>query len=206
MSSRTAFFLSLIGLLVISCAKTPSDPVIAATLSGNVPEMKRLLKAGAQPDQRDTFGNTALLYSAGADLKDSEREMLKDGRIKASGENLEILSLLIASGANPNAVGGSGYTPVIAAVFHGRMATLEKLLAAGANPNAPSNFGWTPLMYATDRCDLEMVRLLFKRGGSALVKDASGTSAESLAVMKCKAAMEIFRSASENGRQVAKAS
>ena len=55
-------------------------PLIAATKNGNVPEVIRLLKNGADPDAHDSVRNTALIFAA------------RDGR-------LEIAKGLIAHGA-----------------------------------------------------------------------------------------------------------
>lgn len=53
--------------------------------------------------------------------------------------------LLVASGADVNAVGDMGYTPLHNAAVKGRLDVINTLLALGADPRIKSEFGSTPL-------------------------------------------------------------
>ncbi len=57
---------------------------------------------------------------------------------------VEELELLVASGANINAIGDLGYTPLHYAVFMRRLDMAEKLAALGADPTIRNEFGDTP--------------------------------------------------------------
>lgn len=68
----------------------------------------------------------------------------------------------------------NGYTPLHAAVLHGRTACLPMLLAAGAAPDAVSRDCTTPLMLATLAGDTEAMQILLKAGASPDIADDRG--------------------------------
>jgi len=75
----------------------------------------------------------------------------------------EIVELLLAHGADPNAKnqkddGGSG--PLHHAAYAGHLRIVEKLLAHGADPNAKDNEMGTPLGYALEHNHPEVARIL----------------------------------------------
>ena len=89
-----------------------------------------LLSKGANPNMRDSGGNTALMLSAQLGYAEG-------------------LSLLIDRGAQVDIANGSGETPLIRAVQNRDIATVRTLLAAGANPNkADTSSGLTARQYA----------------------------------------------------------
>lgn len=114
-----------------------------------------LLKGGADPNQRGTFGNTALLCQTN-DPKGVE--------------------LLLQAGADPNAkmeVGTDlfqdGSTALMSAMNpdisgSARVQVIEALLRAGADPTAQSKYGETALMRARFRGRDEAIELLTRRG------------------------------------------
>ncbi|NNE37361.1 MAG: hypothetical protein HKN08_03570, partial [Gammaproteobacteria bacterium] len=81
---------------------------------------------------------TALMMSAGAGtgLNSSDTE---------TAEEIETASLLISLGADVNAVGHFGWTPLHLAAYHGRDTVIDMLIKNGANPNVMDEFGQTPL-------------------------------------------------------------
>ena len=89
-----------------------------------------LLSKGANPNMRDSGGNTALMLSAQLGYAEG-------------------LSLLIDRGAQIDIANSSGETPLIRAVQNRDIATVRTLLAAGANPNkADTSSGLTARQYA----------------------------------------------------------
>lgn len=70
------------------------------------------------------------------------------------------IALLVASGANVNASGDIGYTPLHSAASMGRLKVVEKLLELGASLNLQDEFGDTPLTVAQTEGHAEVVRLL----------------------------------------------
>ena len=72
--------------------------------------------------------------------------------------------VLIAAGANTNAVGDMGETPLHVAVSQDLAGVVEALLAAGANPDIRSEFGDTPRERAVARAGASA--LSFRQGGT----------------------------------------
>lgn len=89
-----------------------------------------LLAKGANPNQRDGGGNTALMLAAQLGFAEG-------------------LALLIDRRAQVDLPNSSGETPLIRAVQNRDIATVRTLLAAGANPNkADTASGLTARQYA----------------------------------------------------------
>lgn len=145
--------ISLIGFSVFGDSVNPSASVadrhpdyqiLVRSLRGDTDGVRRLLLAGVDPNTPpgpDDRGMTALMFAGwrGHD---------------------EIISLLIAAGANVNATSTSGQTSLMYAAFGGHAIAVQTLLAARANPNITSNHGESPLMVAFERGHLNIARVL----------------------------------------------
>ena len=79
-----------------------------------------MLQRGANPDMRDSSGNTALLIATQLGWTDG-------------------IQTLLARRAGVDVANSSGETPLIRAVQNRDIASVRLLLAAGANPNKPDN-------------------------------------------------------------------
>ena len=81
--------------------------------------MKLLLAAGADADERESDGDSPLLWAA------------------ACGSSAETVRLLLEAGADPNVVGDmeGKTTPLISAVGEEKLEMVKLLLDAGADPN-----------------------------------------------------------------------
>lgn len=84
---------------------------------------------------------------------DAPREIRLDTRASDGDTPLHVFAwrkdeatakLLIAAGADPNAIGDMGETPLHVAVHQGMPGLAEALLAAGASPDIVSEFEATP--------------------------------------------------------------
>lgn len=62
--------------------------------------------------------------------------------------DVETIQRLLAAGADPNQVGETGETALMAAAHQGHLAAVETLIAAGADVNAADANGWTALFKA----------------------------------------------------------
>ena len=99
----------------------------AAASQGNLAEVERLLKAGADLNAKDKSGTTPLHLAA------------------AKNSTPAVLEVLLKAGADVNAKGKDGETPLhSAAGFNPTPAVLEVLLKAGADPRAIDSDGKTP--------------------------------------------------------------
>ena len=75
---------------------------------------------------------------------------------------VEEMDLLVASGANVNAIGDMGYTPLHEAVFARRLDMAEKLAALGADPTIINDLDETPPALARSIECLEIATLYTK--------------------------------------------
>jgi ankyrin repeat protein len=92
-----------------------ATPLLFTARVGDVESARLLLEAGADPNDAQPDGVSALVLAA------------------HSG-NGGVGALLLEHGADPNAM-GSGYAPLHAAVLRSDLALVKALLARGANPN-----------------------------------------------------------------------
>ena len=93
---------------------------------GNLSEVKRLIKAGANVNAVNNFGKTVLMVAT--DIG-----------------HYEIAEVLLAAGADVNTADNHGLTALMYAVLSGNIGGAKVLLNAGANPNQINNVGGTAL-------------------------------------------------------------
>ncbi len=123
-----------------------------AARQGYVATVQLLLAARAKVDQRNRFGDTALMVAA----LNGHVAVVKQLRARgaevnfagwtpliyaATGGHDEIVRYLLAEGADVDAQSPNGTTALMMAVREGRPATAELLLARGANPNLATRTG-----------------------------------------------------------------
>ncbi|HET9467537.1 MAG TPA: ankyrin repeat domain-containing protein, partial [Vicinamibacterales bacterium] len=116
-----------------------------ATLFGDAAAVEALLKQGADPNQADAVGATALMWAV---------------------PNVEKVRLLLEHGAHVNARSTNlGRTPLlIAAGYPGSVDVLTLLLERGAELRARDTAGFSALALAMASADLDVVRFLVARG------------------------------------------
>lgn len=129
-------------------------PLMHAAAFGSLQSMKVLLDAGVDPNAKDSFGATALVWAAGDPAK---------------------AKLLIERGAEVNVQTNQGKTPLIVAAAHdGSSRTVRLLLDKGADIKAADVMGNTALLAASAANDFESVRVLLARGASANESNKGG--------------------------------
>ena len=77
-----------------------------------------------------------------------------------AGAHAEIVEVMLAAGAEPNARQQHGWTPLHAAAQNGDLRSLEALLAAGANPALRNDDGRSPLDRALESGHAELAARL----------------------------------------------
>ena len=165
----------------------------AATLGNDTETVRQIVAAGGDVNAIDGAGLTPLIHASAS-------------------RNLDVVRLLLAKGARADVRSGDGsfqkvkagsialghWTPLTAAVSLATPDLIATLLDAGAPVNVPDVRGMTPLMLAVanDRQNLDVIRLLLKRGGDVNAKSLAGETALDWAVkIGSKAAIDLLRQA-----------
>lgn len=169
-----------------------------AAQNGHEKLVKILLAAGADPNAKDHFGQTALmetayrnvaivkeLLQAGADpnLQDDRgKTALRNAAIHK--KNKEIVQALLAAKADPNISDETGNTPLLEAASTADKDIVKLLLDAGANVNVQNKYGWTALINAATFGNKAVVPLLLEKGININATDNKGRTALAIAQEK----------------------
>ncbi len=131
-------------------SKNGFTPLMGAALVGNVPIVKLILKAGADPNMKEeTNGSTALFFAADQN-------------------HTEMVKLLIKAGADLEATDKIGeYTPLFCSVFKQHVEVTKILIRAGANPFVIGNEGESVLELAGKLGNQQILDLLYKSAKSS---------------------------------------
>jgi len=149
-----------------------TTPLIHWAAAGDVARAREALARGARVDTCDSHGFTALNY-AGGDVEvelrargaaDGERATFGIRRAALDG-NTALVFDLVARGADVDARGMSGWTPLMCACNYGHAATVAELLRLGADVNAQTPDGFSSLMVAAWKGYLDVVRMLLAAPG-----------------------------------------
>ena len=116
-------------VLATSPALAAECPLCDAAKENNIAEIRRLLNDGANPNQANADGWTALMTAA------------RKG-------HTQIVKALLDGGANPNQAAANGWTALMRAAIAGHSQIAKALLNGGANPNQVNDTGSTALMIA----------------------------------------------------------
>ncbi len=174
---------------------------------GDVSAVRRCLTAGgcAAPDvnAQDIFGNTALIYAAGAGHAEVVDLLLSGGadarsvnqigmsaRALAGARGHTAVSQRLAAGegeglAAPPAAAEAVQPPapptiqsiLLRAIWAGDPTALQECVRAGADVNAATSDGWTPLMVAAIKGGAEIVTELLALGADVQTRNEQGWTA-----------------------------
>lgn len=138
--------------------------IAAAATSGDLETVKLLLDKGARLDL-PTYNRA---YRSGKPLESTSGYEALTGATSMDQHSPELIKLLLAHGAKPNAVSSNDLTPLGRAAQGGDAQVVQLLLDAGADVNSYDGFGRTALMLAQRNKHADVVALLDKAGAKSL--------------------------------------
>ncbi|RFU34004.1 hypothetical protein B7463_g2338, partial [Scytalidium lignicola] len=149
----------------------------------SIPVMKLLLSRGADARIDDAFKKAAqydngpellkVLLDAGAEGVSSQSCVAS----AAQAGNSRSIVILVEAGADIEAKGDWGNSPIIYAVRSGKLEALKTLLDLGADINATGEFGTTPLTTAIAGDNVEMIQHLVSRRADATMDNSIAKAA-----------------------------
>jgi len=141
---------------IITFEKSYIKSLPFAIKSGKVESVRKAIKSGADVNGKFPNGHSVLV--AATSLYD-----------------LDIIKLLVESGADVNAIDSLGFVALhISSSIH--LEITKYLIGAGADVNIQNNngSGWTPLHYAAYWNEIRMMRLLIEAGADWNIKNENG--------------------------------
>ena len=123
----------------------PDSDLLAAAETGDADRVSRALEAGADLEQRDARGRTALLVAASLD-------------------HVEVAEVLVAAGASADAADDERYTPWLVTGVNGSVAMLEALLPANPDLTRRKRYGGVAIIPASERGHVDYVRRVARTG------------------------------------------
>lgn len=166
------------GMLLATQPVLASD-VADAVMHGDLAALTTLLNQGADVNEAQIDGTTALhwavyyddvdvarqLIEAGAEVEAGTRDGITPLHLAAQYGGTGMIELLLDSGADAAATGPNGETMVMLAARRGDADSIRVLTAAGADVNARESLrGTTALMWAAEQRHPEAVRALLDAG------------------------------------------
>jgi uncharacterized protein len=144
-------------VLLLSCCQPHSGISLEqAARQGDTKTIEALLSHGADPNQKDAAGLTALMVSARAGA-------------------LPAIEALLRHGADANLPGGvNGWTPLMHAIHKNQLAAAKALLNGGAQVDRRGRSGQTALMMAAGYGETPLVELLLDRGADPRAETPDG--------------------------------
>lgn len=128
--------------------------------------LKQLIALGGDPDARDEYGWTPLMYTAANNDSDMAR-------------------YLMDAGANINLISKNGHSALALAADAQSLKIVTWLVSAAANPDIrETDLGYTALHYAASRGDKEIAKRLVHAGANVNIMDKNGETAMVLAAKK----------------------
>jgi ankyrin repeat protein len=157
------------GLIEAILAAGPELDAFEAAALGDLDRLAVLLAGGADADAVTADGFTALHFAAffgkpeaarllldrGADVDARGRGWMTGAPLHsaASGRHVDVVEILLAAGADPNARQSGGWTPLHSGAHNGDVATVALMITAGADLEAESDDGASVLALARESGD-----------------------------------------------------
>ncbi|MDZ7643548.1 MAG: ankyrin repeat domain-containing protein [Woeseiaceae bacterium] len=185
---------SKLAVLLAACAvmagglttASPLAPIVDAAANGDAETLQQLLRSGADVNQVQGDGRTALHWAADRGNTAMARMLIRAGANLTAGTRIgaytplhiasrkghaEIVDAMLSAGANPAVVTSrSGSQPLHLAAASPSAETVRLLLAAGADVDArETSWQQTPLIFAAGANRVENMRLLIDAGADVSV-------------------------------------
>ena len=147
--------------------------LVASTL-GYAQIVQELLKAGADPNARNSYGENSLFLAS------------RRG-------HFEVVQELLKAGADVNLQNEDGENALIRASEHGHLEIVQELLKAGADVNLQNEDGENALILASQNRHFKVVQELLKAGADVNMRNRRGISVLS-SFLKCVEYFEVNES------------
>ena len=139
--------------------------------------LRHLLESGVAVNAKDDSGATPMDFAVRQSDIAKYKLLLDFGGVHGEGGvppltvtadcgNIELMSMLLHAGNDPNLLGNSEMSALSSAVERKHRETVSALLKAGADPNLVDRSRVTPLSRAVNCRDQEMVKVLIEAGAS----------------------------------------
>jgi ankyrin repeat protein len=186
--------ISKVAVILILFLVAPRPAIVDAVRRGDKDALRTLIQRGANVNEAEADGATALHWAAYRDDLQSADALLKAGAKPNAANDLGTTPLwmaaqngsetmvkrLLDAGANPNLALLSGETPLMVASRTGSAPVAELLLAKGANINATGTRKQTALMWAVAQKHPEVVKVLLARNVDIHARSATWTDVEAV--------------------------
>jgi ankyrin repeat protein len=179
-------------------ALVPEDALRAASRTGKLADVVRLVLKGTDVNARDALGMTPLLFAVTGDDPEIVRFLLDHGananaRLSVSGQsvlhvavshgNPQIVQLVLSAHPDLEALDVNGNTPLDTAVFNGREEIVRLLLAHGANIKGTHGPEGRSLLHeACAKGSANLIPLLVEFGADPTQQDQIGETPLDLAL------------------------
>jgi len=143
--------------LAVTTNTLGATPLDIAVIGRQLKVIQLLLVNGANPNAKDSLGDTPLLTAVMFDF-----------------DSANVVEMLLTNKADVDATNNKGDTPLHFAAMLGRYNPAKVLLDYKADVNAKDNEGNTPLHFAANRGDRRVVDLLLENGANVNARDSAG--------------------------------
>lgn len=195
--TRAAGVLLLSLLLPLPAVAAADAPLVRAVKTGNLAEVRALIRQKADVNARDADDSTPLhwavqqgsrelvdlLLASGADVNTRTRYGIAPLTLACTNGHDSMVERLLAAGADPNVANADGATALMTCARTGNVNALRALVAKGAKVNDAERYkGQTALMWAAAENNADAVRLLIEVGADVKLKSRAGFTALLFAV------------------------